>query len=491
MTRQLKKQTATLEGALRTAESYTEWAAIAAEIDKLLGFEIWRKDDYSPHYHHKRLRRHLGTMKKLREDRQPQALEAFLWQSLQRNLTDLRSRQLYEGALSGPKLLVHEFLEEVESSLIYLASTEDIDTPAGERLAKFEHAFRIFGRSALMLSGGAALGFYHLGVVKTLHEHNALPDVLSGSSAGAMIAAGVCARTDEELTALFEDPSAIELEGIRPAGLQRIRFQKAVMDPDILLRTLRKNIGDFTFSEAFAHSGRTLNICVSPTRIQQKPRMLNHLSTPDVMVPTAVLASSALPVFFPPVTLTHRNRGGDEVPYMPEETWIDGSMRGDLPTERLGRLHNVNHFIASQANPHVLPFARLQDRAGVLPLTGRLMTSSLYMQTLLALNVGREISGNTPLRAWLEHTHALLAQPYRGDINITPNFSLRAFRKLMSNPSPKELLDFIAAGERATWPKLAMIIDQTRITRTFSDCIDRLKRCPPSLTPGEYFDAAH
>ena len=35
---------------------------------------------------------------------------------------------------------------------------------------------------------------------------------------------------------------------------------------------------------------------------------------------------------------------------------------------------------------------------------------------------------------------------------------------------------FIRLGEQATWPRMAMIRDQTRISRTFSDCITRLEK---------------
>lgn len=40
---------------------------------------------------------------------------------------------------------------------------------------------------------------YHLGVVKTLFEHGLLPRIISGASVGAVVAALVCVRTDEEL----------------------------------------------------------------------------------------------------------------------------------------------------------------------------------------------------------------------------------------------------------------------------------------------------
>lgn len=46
-------------------------------------------------------------------------------------------------------------------------------------------------------------GLYHLGVAKTLFEHGLLPRIISGSSAGAMIASLVCCRTTEELPTLF------------------------------------------------------------------------------------------------------------------------------------------------------------------------------------------------------------------------------------------------------------------------------------------------
>ncbi|RYH18195.1 hypothetical protein EON65_27530 [archaeon] len=39
------------------------------------------------------------------------------------------------------------------------------------------------------LSGGAYLGYYHLGVVKALFEEGLLPRVISGASAGSIMTA--------------------------------------------------------------------------------------------------------------------------------------------------------------------------------------------------------------------------------------------------------------------------------------------------------------
>ena len=38
------------------------------------------------------------------------------------------------------------------------------------------------------------------------------------------------------------------------------------------------------------------------------------------------------------------------------QRWIDGSVDNDLPMTKLSELFNVNHFIVSQVNPHIVPF---------------------------------------------------------------------------------------------------------------------------------------
>lgn len=50
------------------------------------------------------------------------------------------------------------------------------------------------GRSALLLSGGAILGMYHIGVVQSLIEADCMPKILAGSSAGSIIASFLATR---------------------------------------------------------------------------------------------------------------------------------------------------------------------------------------------------------------------------------------------------------------------------------------------------------
>lgn len=81
----------------------------------------------------------------------------------------------------------------------------DDPIPTDARLAFFNETRHSYGRTALLLSGGAALGFYHVGVVRTLMNNRLMPRVLGGSSAGSIVCAMIGTRTDEEcMQDLFE-----------------------------------------------------------------------------------------------------------------------------------------------------------------------------------------------------------------------------------------------------------------------------------------------
>ena len=46
---------------------------------------------------------------------------------------------------------------------------------------------------ALVLGGGGALGMAHLGVLKALEENNIKPDIVVGTSIGALVGGVYCA----------------------------------------------------------------------------------------------------------------------------------------------------------------------------------------------------------------------------------------------------------------------------------------------------------
>lgn len=115
--------------------------------------------------------------------------------------------------------------------------------------------------------------------------------------------------------------------------------------------------GDVTFQEAYDRTGFILNITVSVWGGHEKSRLLNYLTSPNVVIWSAVIASCAIPYIFDPVELVAKDHNGCFVQYQPTGLkYVDGSIGGDLPMARISELFNVNAFIVSQVNPHVVPF---------------------------------------------------------------------------------------------------------------------------------------
>ena len=459
---------------MSSANGYEEWRRTAEAAADGARAEAWRSDPQSSVYEAALLREHTEELTRIRESRNAGALIPVLQEALYRHLGELEDPRLYSVTPLGTKHIVEAFYAEALACIEYLADPDETGLGLAFTLAGFRRASHIFGRSALMLSGGATLGFFHLGVVKALFEHGLLPDVLSGASMGALVASGTGVRTDTEIRALFDDPRAIRTDAIKRLPPQRAAAERAVYDPARLEEVVAHNCGDYTFQEAYERSGRTVSISVSPTRERQKPRVLCHYTSPNVLMNSAAVASAAIPGAFPGAMLHQRLPSGDSAPYMGTETWIDGSLKGDLPMRRLSRLHNVNHFIVSQVNPHVAPVRKVTGRRGVLPFVSRAVVSSFRTQVAHQLGLARSYTRKTPLYGPIDLAHSLAEQPYGGDIDIHPRLRPLALLRTLSNISHKELLQHIAEGERATWPLLARVRDQTCVSRALDAAIRRL-----------------
>jgi NTE family protein len=96
----------------------------------------------------------------------------------------------------------------------------------------------------LALSGGATLGAAHIGVLQVLEREGIRPDVVAGTSAGAMVGALYCAGFAlDELAQLFTTmkwPTLIKLAITKPQAL----FDIQPMDD-----VLKQKIGDINFED--------------------------------------------------------------------------------------------------------------------------------------------------------------------------------------------------------------------------------------------------
>ena len=424
-----------------------EWMDLAERIDNIQGNDVWRSDPNCPLYERERIAARIDEFVHLMRRRDIFELMFVLRGSIGRNKFGLLHEGLFTKALAGSKVLIETYHNVVCAALDFVCdapvSPGEDPIPTDARLAFFNETRHAYGRTALLLSGGASLGFYHIGVVKALMENHLMPRVIGGSSAGSIVCSMIGTRTDEECihdmfevrgtdapghsgdlvfnffrpiqkleeaqrrvsvqksgnplievyrnsAGAFHDAKRT-LQGFVPIALRK--FSAFIFDvltgntrpADVfksdtahLRECVRKNVGNFTFQEAFDRTGRILNIVVTPQNSSDPPRLLNYLTAPHVLVWSAAVASSSLPGVFEANRLVVKEADGwERYESGGTQAFSDGSMEQDLPMQQLSEMFNVNHFIISQANPPVVMFASYNQKVSVWtnPRTHKLYAS--------------------------------------------------------------------------------------------------------------------
>jgi predicted acylesterase/phospholipase RssA len=462
------------ELALAQATSYEEWYKAALVLDHLEGLDRWREENESPDYDYKLLSSRVRLLRKLRRRKDLDRLIFRLREELHGNLGNMANPALYQRARGGTKKLITAYLDEVCAALNLLCDSDVENLPPMRKRIFLKRAARSFGRSALLLSGGASLGLFHIGVIRELEQQGILPRVITGSSAGSIVAGILATHTDEEWE------QRIGQEGWRFEWARLVKFSemaigKGLLDQKVLQRCIDENIPDMTFLEAYQHTNRILNISVSPADSHQFPRLLNYLTAPNVLVRRAALASAAIPGVFPPVQLRARNFEGKSVAYMPQNRWIDGSVHDDIPKDKVNRLHNINHYIVSQANPHVVPFLNEEiEETGLIPFIQDVIIKAPMVQIEHLLELVQQHFDIPGLGSVIKRAHAVARQNYSGDITIYPEKGLTRLGRLFTDVGPKQMEAMLQEGRRATWPKIERIRNTTQISRTFDACLQRM-----------------
>jgi len=478
-----------LQDDMDVAESYDEWLLAARAHDALTGKAEWRQEEPSELYDHAQIRYRLDRLKKFRKQQDWQGLLYALNEGIHGNMGGMGKSVLYRQAKSGTKVLVEQYIQEIDDALRLLAELPEEIIPTQQKLDFFYRSNVCYGRSALMLSGGGVLGFLHVGVVSELLRHGLLPRVISGSSAGSIVAAALAAYTDEEMAELdligLLESGEEEGRGVIRQFVSLLGSRLTAEDTEQLISA---TIPDLTFAEAYAKTGRQVSITVAPAEPHQRSRLLNAVSSPNVYLRSAAMASCAIPGVFPAVMLQAKNEKGEAQPYLPARRWVDGSVADDLPAKRLSRLFSTNHYIVSMVNPIARAFLPRDER--VRPLR--------QAATSLGMGIGREVlnfyrgvakryGDNWPKFNMMMHSvHALLDQEYSGDINIVPKFRFQNPLNLISQPTEAELRQLVKEGERATYSRIEPIRRCTQISRTLEEILHRFEYGDLRPAPGTY-----
>lgn len=157
-------------------------------------------------------------------------------------------------------------------------------------------------KTGLVLSGGGARGFAHLGLIQALNDAGIFPDIISGTSAGAIV--GVLyadGYTPGEILKLMNSGSRLDF--MRPA-----MPREGLLQISGISKILKTNLRAKTFSEL------KIPLFVAATDINNGKPV--YFSEGDLIDP--VIASASIPVIFQPVKIN-------------DISYVDGGVLDNLP----------------------------------------------------------------------------------------------------------------------------------------------------------------
>jgi len=472
------KQARQLKTLMQGALNYEHWRGHAEELESL---EVEQRTTQGAAVEHEEYDRKLllaktRHLKKIKATANPREIMFGLRIDLIRNIANIAKSQKQRQDFVTIPSPIQQYIREVQEQLFQICAWPEVELPLEEKLSFFKVTRHTFGRTALLLSGGGGLGTFHIGVCKSLFERQMLPRVLAGSSVGSIVCAIVGTRTDYELRETFSKLDRFDIsffQNSRAVDLVRHMLDKGhLQDISFMIKKLRQLLGDCTFLEAYERTGRILNVTVCPADTNEPPRLLNYLTAPQALIWSAVAASSSFPGLYPPQHIVGRNSRGEVVKLHAhgasdslQRRWRDGSLEFDLPVQALGEMFNVNHFLVSQTNPHIVPLLNFKA------LFPHKWASIMEAELKHRLQVVQWMLPHWQVSKWL----TLFTQPWEGDITFTLPSALWNLHKTIINPTTEDLLHAVKVGEIATWQRMAAIECNCTIEATLDKCVARVQ----------------
>lgn len=269
-------------------------------------------------------------------------------------------------------------------------------------------------RVTAVFGGGGARSAAQVGALRALEEAGLRPGRFVGTSMGGVIAAGAAAGLGAaELARRFESVEARDVA--RPRALAPVAglWLPSLLRPEPMRQTLTRLVPQRRFGE--------LASPLTLTAVDLDTRELVLLGEGGLDVPLldALCATTALPVYYPPVELAGRRL-------------VDGGLRAVLPLDAAARFP-ADLVVAVDVSPSVDEAApRRRDRGpGLLNAHDASEGILMFQQALDAVARWRSTEG----RARLLHV--------RPDLPLRATFAVRRFR------------EFEAAGYEATRAALA------------------------------------
>lgn len=382
--------------------------------------------------------------------------------------------------------------QQDEAQVLHAQSTDDANKYhklQREQVKTFlKRARASYGRTALCLSGGAMMGCYHFGHVKALLDENILPHIISGTSAGSVIAAMLCTRTVDEIRRDMRPEVLVDrLTCFSKTWLDRFRNvyrNGCLFDQEEWLELIKWfTMGDMTFEESYKKTGRILCITLSATTKKAPPVLVNYITAPNVTIASAIIASAAVPGFIKPVILRKKGPDGKVRPQAQnkDEAYWDGSIDQDIPTTGLAEMFNCQFFLAAQANPHIVPF--FHDPKGCVGQPSRWTRGENYdawrggillaaLEIYLKTDMRSKFHFLNDLGAGVGFTSTMFTQAlYSGTTTIVPKVSFVDYFQLFSNPSLPFLNKCFQVGSVAAYQHCQLMKMHYTVANALDECL--------------------
>lgn len=210
----------------------------------------------------------------------------------------------------------------------------------------------------LVLSGGGARGFAHLGLLQALNEAGIFPDIISGTSAGAIV-------------------GAFYADGYKPYEIlnmlntnSRLHYVSLTMPKDGLLkisglvRVLKEKLRAKSFEE--------LKIPLFVTATDLNVGKAVYFSEGELIIP--VIASASIPVLFKPVVIN-------------DTYYVDGGVLDNLPIAPIEK--KCSFLIGSFVNPtgyenNFTNLINIAERTFLLSLSREVLAKSKKFDLFIA-----------------------------------------------------------------------------------------------------------
>ncbi len=194
---------------------------------------------------------------------------------------------------------------------------------------------------AFVLSGGASLGAIQVGMLRALYEHEIAPELIVGTSAGAVNGAYIASRpqtvqTAQSLASVWEGLSTLEV--FPPNPLTAALGLLDVRDYLVSNSKLKSLIGRYAEFDQLEDAPIRLRLIATEVRSGAERSLANGDAE------TAILASAAIPGVYPSI----RREG---------ETLVDGGVSNNTPISDAATLGASTIYVLPTGAPCELPSA--------------------------------------------------------------------------------------------------------------------------------------